>query len=287
MTPQADLRVYGDVPPDLEFLRHYPALEGFVLDCATSPVGDASGLRHLPESLQRLELDVPLPRQERLDTLYRFRALRTLTLRVGKQLPKSVAGLPVNDLTLVGVRSLEGIGVLSQVTALRLQSVTADLTPLGELAQLAELTLALGGSHELMPLSLVTSLRRFSAWRVRGLHDVSPLAQHAYLEMMHLEQMKQVNTLPSFGGAAALATVTLQHMRGLRDLTPLRDAPALRVLQLPEMQHLEVEGVVGLAGHPTLEKVGLGLGSHKKNLAVQRALRLPDSYGDYDRPQST
>jgi hypothetical protein len=90
--------------------------------------------------------------------------------------------------------------------------------------------------------------------------------------------------LPPLHDARSLEVATLEHMRGLNDLSPLRDAPALRRLALIEMQHLQPEDVAVLAGHPTLTRLDVGLGSDRKNLAVRDAVRIAGSYGGHPWP---
>jgi hypothetical protein len=279
--PDAELRVYAGLPPTLDFLRAYPRLAALTVD---SDVTDASGLAFLPDSLRSLIIDARLPRPNDLDALTRFRSLDTLGLSGIRRLPDSVRGLPVTRLHLGNVKTLDGIGRLPHLRTLRLQGASGDLTPLIELPDLDDLTLAVGGWSDLGPLVELSSLRRFSAWLVRGLDDVSPLARLPKLEDLYLSKLRGVVQLPPLLDAYSLATVTLEHMRGLSDLRPLRDASALRLLSLIEMEHLQPEDVAVLAGHPTLAQVHIGLGSDRKNLAVRDALRITGDYGGHTWP---
>jgi hypothetical protein len=72
-------------------------------------------------------------------------------------------------------------------------------------------------------------------------------------------------------------------MKGLVDLTPARDAPSLRQLAVVDMPHLQPEAFGPLVGHPTLESLRFGLGSQRKNDAVERLIRLPRD-GDWEKP---
>lgn len=279
--PDAELRVYAGLPTTLDFLRAYPHLTAFTLD---SDVSDASGLAFLSDSLRSLVIDVRLPQPNDLDALARFRHLDTLGLGGIRRLPESVSGLPITSLSLGNVKSLDGLGSLPDVRTLRLQSATGDLAPLMELPNLEDLTIALGGCSDLGPLAELRSLRRFSAWLVRGLDDLSPLARLPELQKVYLSKLRGVVELPRLRGAQSLTGVTLEHMRGLSDLNPLRDAPALRELWLIEMEHLQPEDVAVLAGHPTLTRMHVGLGSDRKNLAVRDALRITGNYGGHPWP---
>jgi hypothetical protein len=283
--PEAGLRAYGRLPNTLEFLEHYAHLGGFTLDGGYRETIDAAGLRHLPDTLRSLEIDVQLSDDD-LEILARFRALRTLRLGGIRRLPDALAGLPVTDLHLAGVKTLDGIAALRDVATLRLNGVSADLTPLVTLGQLTDLTLALGGCKDLTPLVRLPRLRRVAAWRVRGLVDLGPVVKEQ-LEELHVAQLRHVTALPPLTRARALRRVTLEHMRGLTDLTPLREAPALRELALVEMEHLDPGDLGALAGHPTLATVNVGLGSNRKNLAARDLIRIPGNYGGHPWPPRT
>jgi hypothetical protein len=279
--PDAELRVYAGLPPTLDFLRAYPRLMALTVD---SEVTDASGLAFLPDSLRSLVIDARLPLPHDVDALARFRGLETLGLGGIRQLPESVSGLPVRKLHLGNVKTLQGLGSLTNVRTLRLQSASADLAPLIQLPYLHDLTLALGGCSNLRPLAELPSLRRFSAWLVRGLDDIRPLTRLPQLQEVYLSKLRGVVELPPLHAARSLAEVTLEHMRGLSDLGPLRNAPALRELWLIEMEHLQPEDVAVLAGHPTLAQLHVGLGSDRKNLEVRDTLRVNGDYGGHPWP---
>jgi hypothetical protein len=281
---QAELRLFGDLPPSIDFLESYPTLNSFTMDCSSVALTDATGLRFLPETMRELSIDVKLQSRKDLDVLSRFRALEKLSLGQLRRLPDSVAGLPVQDLCLATVKTLDGIESLADVKTLRLQNVTANLAPLTALRHLADLTLAVGGSSDLTPLREVPSLRRFSAWLVRGLSDVAAVSELPHLEFIHLERLRQVTRLGNLRQSHALTEVRLELLRGLTDLAPLNDAPALRTLWLIDMGHLQAADVAVVAGHGRLAKVHVGLGSDRKNLAVRDALRIPGSYGGWPWP---
>jgi hypothetical protein len=282
--PAAELRVYATAAgPSLDFLRHYPSLRRFTIDTAYAPVEDASGLDHLPDDLDRLAIEVPLPRPSDYDRLARFGRLTTLRLGGTRRLPESIRRLTgLTDLAVIGpVASLAALSDLTGLRTLGLRSVTCPIEPIHALPRLEDLTLTLGSVRDLTPLRDLPRLRRFAARLVRGLADVEPLAQLEHLEVLALDKLRQVTGLPDLSDARALREVELTHLRSLRDLTPLRHAPALRVLRLVEMEHLHPADVAVLAGHPTLRELHVGLGSDRKNLAARDALRITGSYGGH------
>jgi hypothetical protein len=279
--PDAELRAYGQLPENLDFLVHYPRLDRFTLDGSDHTITDATGLRHLPETLHSLAIDIGVRCD--LEVLARFRELRNLRLVGVRQGPEALAGLPVRELHLSGLTTLEGIETLPGVATLRLNSVTADLGPLRALEHVTDLTLVLGGCKDLTPLAQLEGLHRFEACRVRGLADVSPvLGEH--LEELYLAHLPQVTAFPPLNRAHALRRITLEHMRGIADLATFGEAPALRELALVEMEHLEPRNLATLAGHPTLATVSIGLGSNRKNLAARDLIRIPGDYGGHPWP---
>ena len=112
---------------------------------------------------------------------------------------------------------------------------------------------------------------------VRGLADLSPVADLTSLEYLSLQSLRQVSALPSLSRTERLGRVWLEHLVGLRDLTPLLTAPALTDLALVDMRHLQPDDVGVLADHPSLRRMIVGLGSERKNDAVRRLVPLPDS----------
>ena len=102
-----------------------------------------------------------------------------------------------------------------------------------------------------------------------------PVAEVETLEYLFLQAQKQVTSLPSFQRAAKLRRVHLETMKGLRDLVPLARAPALETLVAIDMGHLTPEHFRPFVEHPTLREAAIGLGSNKKNAAVDALLGLP------------
>lgn len=69
---------------------------------------------------------------------------------------------------------------------------------------------------------------------------------------------------------------------GLTDLGPLLTAPALKQVLVIDMDHLQPEQVAVLARHPTLEAASVGLGSARKNTAVEKLLTLPETEAPHE-----
>jgi hypothetical protein len=166
----------------------------------------------------------------------------------------------------------DGAAPEPSLRSLTLREITlSNLSVLLPLTELPALDLKLGGTRDLSLLPQVGQLEYLELWMVRGLDDLTPLAQTTTLRHVHLEAPKQVTALPAdLSGLARLDTTYIETMKGLTDLTPLLTAPGLRQLALVNMTHLEPAQVGVLSDHPSLRVLIAGLGSDRKNRAHLR-----------------
>ena len=262
--PSITLRAWGYVP-DLEFLRFFPTLLRFATDTFYESPESLDGLRHLRPDLHSLALGSTGHRVS-LSPLGHFTALRRLFLQ----------------------GHTKDIDVLARLTSLRsrtLREITLpDLSVLLPLVELRALDLKLGGTRDLALLPRIGQLQDLELWMVRGLDDLTPLAETTTLRYIHLQALKRVASLPAdLSRLTRLESLWIETMRGLTDLTPLLTAPALRQIALVDMTHLAPEQVGVLAGHPTLRYLTAGLGSDKKNRAVRELVPLAGG-DDWKRP---
>lgn len=255
--PDVTLRAYGGASiTDLDFLQHFPELRRFSVDGLWSSLTDISGLGYLPESLERLRIGETKKRLS-LAPLERFTSLRRLSLE-GQ------------------TKDLEVVSSLPSITSLTLRSITLpNLSLLLPLRELRALDLKLGGTKDLTLLPEVGRLQYVELWLVRGLADLSPIADVPTLEMLFLQALRQVTNLPDMRRLRRLTGVHIETLKGLRDLRPLADAPALEKVVLYDMPQLHVEDVAVLQERSTLCAVTLGLGSLKRNAAAEALLGLP------------
>ena len=261
--PAVTLRAYGSVP-DLEWLRFYPQLRRFSADALYDYLESFDGLRHLRPDLQALTLG-STRRTLSLQALTRFTGLRRLYLE--KQ-----------------TKDIDVVAGLTSLTSLTLRSITLpDLSLLLPLTGLRALDLKLGGTRDLALLPRVGKLEYLELWMVRGLDDLTPVAEVPTLRHLFLQALKQVTALPDLSRLARLDTVHLETMKGVTDLRPLLTAPALRQLSLVDMGHLQPADVGVLARHPRLRFLNAGLNSDKKNRAVRELVPL-SSDGDWRKP---
>jgi hypothetical protein len=248
--PSLDLYVYGNglhsPVPDLEFLRDFSFLTKLSVNIWTLP--NLDGLRHLsPARLTHLSLASTKKKRNSLSILEPFTALRQL----------SVDGHAKDFETLASLRGLR---------SLRLRSITVPtLRPLTALPELRSLAISLGGTTTLDELPRIRALSFVELTMIRGLDDLSVLAEIATLEHLWLRTLKHVARLPSFRGLRHLHVVWLEQMRALRDLKPIADAPGLRELVAVDMRNLAPEAYAPFVNHPALESINIGFGSDRAN----------------------
>jgi hypothetical protein len=173
-------------------------------------------------------------------------------------------------------RDYEAIAALTAIEDLTLRSVTLpDLSVLLPLDRLRSLDIKLGGTRDLALLPRIGGIQYLELWLIRGLNDVTAIADVETLQHLFLQALKQVTRLPSFARSTALRRVDLETMKGLTDLAPLAEAPSLEILNLGDMGHAGPEILRPFVGHPTLRAGTWGFGSGRKNFAAQDLLPLP------------
>lgn len=265
--PHKTLRVYGSYDgsiTDLGFLKYFPTVQSFQADALYHSLADIEGLRYLPEDTHFIGLGRTKKRLS-LAPLERFKMLRQLYLEGQTKEIAVVSGLL--DLQSVTLRSI----------------TLPDLSLLLPLSRLRALDLKLGGTNDLRLLPELDSLEYLELWMIKGLSDLSPIAQLPRLEYLFLQALRQVEALPDMSKLTALRRLWIETMKGLTDLAPINTAPGLRQLAVIDMGHLQPESFAPLTGHPALESVRFGLGSKRKNAAVDALMNLP-SDGDWRKP---
>lgn len=264
--PRVDLRAYGPYFKsfDLDFLRHYPSLRRLEIDVFN--LDNLDGLQHVSPDLESFGLGQTKSKRHSLSFLRRFPRLRTLYLEGH-------------------TKDIDAIGTLSQLDDLTLRSITLpDLSVLRPLKQLRSLDIKLGGTKDLGLLPEIGRLRYLELWMIRGLGDLGPIASVATLQYVFLQALKNAKAIPSLAGLPRLRRIVLETMKGLTDLRPVADAPALEDLIAVDMGHLTPEAFRPFVGHPTLRRQNVGLGSDRKNKAVEEMLPfpLPDAKFTFD-----
>lgn len=265
--PNVALRAYGSYDgsiTDLDFLRHFPFLRSFQADALYHSLANIDGLGFLPDDVAFIGLGQTKAKLT-LRPLARFKELHRLYLE-GQ------------------TKDIDVIGELTELRGVTLRSITLpDLSLFIPLANLRALDLKLGGTKNLDLLPALTSLEYLELWMVKGLSDLSSVAELPHLEYLFLQALRQVQRLPDMGRMTGLKRLWIETMKGISDLSPIRDAPNLRQLAVVDMGHLQPEALEPIVGHHTLESVRVFLGSKRKNDAVAKLINLPQE-GDWRKP---
>ena len=262
------MRAYGSYDgsiTNLDFLRHFPTLRRFSADCLFNSLTNIDGLGYLPADVEDLGLGHTRARLS-LALLARFKNLTRLFIEGH-------------------TKNIDVVGELRRLRSITLRSVTlpslAVLTPLQDLRAL---DLKLGGTRNLELLPQVGQLEYLEIWMVKGLSDLSPLADLPKLEFLFLQSLRQVTSLPAMSRLASLRRVWLENLKGLSDFTPLLEAPVLEQLAIVDMAHLQPEDVHPLADHRSLRSIRIGLGSKRKNEAAKQLVPLGQE-ADWAKPR--
>ena len=253
------LRVFGSRETvDLEFLQWFPNLTDLTVDNLYE-LKSLDGLRHLPSNMRSLGIGDSRKKLD-LAVIERFTELRSLHIEGAKT-------------------NIEVIGSFTSLEELSLRSVTLpDLSTLTSLHGLRSLELKLGGTKDLDLLPQVGKLEHLEIWQVKGLTDLSPIADLKHLRYLFLETLNHVESLPDLRGLEVLERLQISGMKLLKSIEPISRAPNIRHLVLSAPQ-LRVPDMEALIDHPTLESASIGLGSVKRNDEVSELLGLPDVWG--------
>lgn len=255
--PHVSLRVYGHHNHrvrGLEFLRHFSFLRDFQVNIWH--LESLEDLRLLGPQLEFLAIGGTLSQKPSLSVLGMFPRLKELAIEGHR-------------------RDLEAIQRLRHLERLTLRSITIpDLEILTRLKKLWWLALKLGGTRDLRHLPQIGKLKYLELWLVRGLSDLAPVADVVSLQYLFLQALKQVKKLPSCAKLGNLRRVHLETMRGLRNLEPLAEARNLEELVVTDARHMQPVDFSVLRGHSSLRRVGVVLGSKRKNAQVEQMLGL-------------
>jgi hypothetical protein len=95
-------------------------------------------------------------------------------------------------------------------------------------------------------------LRYLSINQVRGMRNLSAIAELPYLELLRLYGLPQVQALPSLRRSERLRRIEAGSLKGIGALAPLLDSPGLEELCLIRAISLAPSDPERIAEHPTL-----------------------------------
>jgi hypothetical protein len=259
--PRVTLRAFGfDAGlATLGFLRWFPNLRR-VSVANLHHLTDLAGLRYLPDDLEFLDLgETQKPLDLRSISFRRLAELRAVGHRRG--LTELLANN--HDLRVLSLWRLPVDESLSDVA----------------LPDLRSLALTLGSVKNLSWLKQFPRLQYLAIRRVRGVSDLTAIGDLPALEWLWLDELKDVETLPDLSHAGQLCRVDLTDLRNMREphaLDGLSRAPALTEVSLVASR-LPVGAFAGLAEHPRLQRIAVGLGDTRRNQEVSQLFSLPEA----------
>ena len=101
------------------------------------------------------------------------------------------------------------------------------------------------------------------------------------LQLLFLQALRNVRTLPSLAQARELRRISLRDMKGLRDFSPLESAPALEEFALMEASQNQPGDVAPLFRNPSMRRISASFGSSKKDREFER-MRSESGLGPLD-----
>ena len=274
--PDFEVRFYGFYRSecDLGFLQFIPSVSKLVVNCLSGPIEnverigdlqhltsltvgitqlrDFSFLERLPPLLDTLSLEEAQSKNLSLEALVRFPRLRRLSIERHH-------------------KDLELIGTLPNLHSLVLRSITVpSLSFLSALSSLRVLNLKLGGTRNLDALSELLNLRELELWQIRRLQDVRVVARIPRLETLMLQDLPNVTEIPSLASCVSLKSVFIRHLKSLEDLSAIAEAPNLEHFALTGPSKCLPDVFQPFVNHKTLKDIWVGLGSVKRNRAVDQ-----------------
>lgn len=282
--PDVQLRVYGHYSTecDLSFARRMTHVRRFAADCLMRArnVEAIGELPHLTElslgifelqgldvldrvapTLSVLVLGATRSKKPRLESLARFRSLKTLYLEGQGN----------------GIEVLSDLPELEDVT---LRSITTtDLNFLAPLRRLWSLDIKLGGIRSFRGIEGKDCLKYLELWQIRELQQADVVASLSGLQNLFLQSLPRVTQLPPLDHCTALRRAVLQNLKGFTDFTAFESAPALEEFSLIEGNRQQPEQLVPVLRNPALRRVSAYFGSDRRN---RDFARLRDAHGKLD-----
>jgi hypothetical protein len=160
----------------------------------------------------------------------------------------ALAERPDLELTVVGGESLEWVAGIPHLRKLRLFAHGLDVSPLGELHELRELSLGVG-PVSLAFLSGTPLLETLDVDHAQDFDAVAGLAHFRSLDIMH----PSITSLDFLAEHPTLEGLAISWPAGdVRDLAPIGTIPELRVLTLNDFPHVSTSGFAGIGDCPSL-----------------------------------
>ena len=148
----------------------------------------------------------------------------------------------------------EDVEWLSQVERLTLWNVKLPLGLLARLDKLWWLDLGGGSAIDLEVAKGANKLQYLAVNQVRGMCDLSAIAEMTMLRYLVLYGLAKVTHLPSFSALTKLEHVSVGQMISLISLQGILEAPSLREFQLLKKVNVNEDDVEGIIKHPSIKQ---------------------------------
>ena len=208
--PDVTLRVYGNYDKslnDLEFLKYFPFVKRFHVDIFD--IANFDGLSHLPANLQYLGIGLTKSKAHSLRLLERFTVLEELFIEGHRKDIEAVSSLTeLRKLTLRSI-TLPDLSILKPLTQLWSLDIklggTKDISLLPEIGHLKYLELwMIRGLTNIQAISDVTSLQFLFLQALRRVEKLPSFKKLHQLRRLHLETMKGLYDISPIAEAPAL-----------------------------------------------------------------------------------
>lgn len=141
---------------------------------------------------------------------------------------------------------------MAAVETLTMWDVVAPHGFLAALPKLRSLDLRGGTGTDLKLLDGCATLQRLAVNQVRGLSDLSAVAELSSLRCLDLYGLPRVTAAPSLGRLVKLQRIDIGSMKGLESIEPFLRAPALAELRIVRAVTITATDLELMADHPTL-----------------------------------
>ena len=155
-----------------------------------------------------------------------------------------------------------------------------DATHFSLVPKLWSLDIKLGSLKNPERIGDCIGLKHLEVWMSSGLRDVKFVSSLINLQFLFLEALAKVEPLPDMSKLKALRRAWFQGLHSVTDLKPILLAERLDELAVLECRSLTPESFQPLAQLSPRVKVMVGMGSKKRDAAVETILNRENSYID-------
>jgi hypothetical protein len=166
---------------------------------------------------------------------------------------------------------IEAVGQLPALEDLTLQSVsTPNLFYLLPLQALRALHIRLGELPSFAGIEDKQCLSSLELGQMPGLKEIEVVGRLPGLQLLVLQSLPQLTSLPDLSACRALRRMVLQDLKGLWDFRALQEAPALEEFALVDGARQLPEQLLPVLRNPKVRRVRGMFGSKQKNEAFTR-----------------